>query len=250
MLAHADLEDLTLERDLHHEKARLEPRWAELVYDGMWFSPLKQAIDAFVDESTAPRDRRGAAALRAARYRGGDRSAQPGRPVRPRAGHLRRRATPSATRTPRDSSGSGAWAWPLGGPGRARRRLRHDPVAGPAGRRHGRRGGGLHGQPAGSTRRWPRTTWPARGPMCEGLGKAGILTADEVAILLEHARTGWATSWPTGDLRVPPGRRGRPHGGRAPGDRAGRGRRGQAAHRAQPQRPGGDRPAAVVPARA
>ena len=35
-LAHADLEDLTLERDVHHEKARLEPRWAELVYDGLW----------------------------------------------------------------------------------------------------------------------------------------------------------------------------------------------------------------------
>ena len=47
VLAHADLEDLTLERDVAHEKARLEPRWAELVYDGMWFSPLKEALDAF-----------------------------------------------------------------------------------------------------------------------------------------------------------------------------------------------------------
>ena len=51
LLAHADLEDLTLERDLHHEKLRLEPRWAELVYDGLWFSPLKQALDAFFAES-------------------------------------------------------------------------------------------------------------------------------------------------------------------------------------------------------
>jgi argininosuccinate synthase len=49
--AHRDLEDLTLERDLHHEKARLEPRWAELVYDGLWFSPLKEALDAFVRSS-------------------------------------------------------------------------------------------------------------------------------------------------------------------------------------------------------
>ena len=48
ILAHADLEDLTLERDVAHEKARLEPRWAELVYDGLWFSPLKEALDAFV----------------------------------------------------------------------------------------------------------------------------------------------------------------------------------------------------------
>jgi argininosuccinate synthase len=49
--AHRELEDLCLERDVHHEKARLEPRWAELVYDGMWFSPLKRAIDAFIEDT-------------------------------------------------------------------------------------------------------------------------------------------------------------------------------------------------------
>jgi argininosuccinate synthase len=51
LMAHSDLEDLTLERDLAHEKARLEPRYADLVYDGLWFSPLKQALDAFIEES-------------------------------------------------------------------------------------------------------------------------------------------------------------------------------------------------------
>ncbi|HZT64820.1 MAG TPA: argininosuccinate synthase [Acidimicrobiales bacterium] len=51
LMAHADLEDLTLERDLAHEKSRLEPRYAELVYDGLWYSPLKQALDAFVEKS-------------------------------------------------------------------------------------------------------------------------------------------------------------------------------------------------------
>jgi argininosuccinate synthase len=49
--AHADLEDLVLERDVHHEKGRLETRWSELVYDGMWFSPLKEALDAFIAET-------------------------------------------------------------------------------------------------------------------------------------------------------------------------------------------------------
>ncbi|MGC2484625.1 MAG: argininosuccinate synthase [Acidimicrobiales bacterium] len=49
--AHTELEDMVLERDLRHEKIRLETRWAELVYDGMWFSPLKEALDAFVDET-------------------------------------------------------------------------------------------------------------------------------------------------------------------------------------------------------
>ena len=49
--AHTELEDMVLERDVRHEKMRLETRWAELVYDGMWFSPLKEALDAFVDET-------------------------------------------------------------------------------------------------------------------------------------------------------------------------------------------------------
>jgi argininosuccinate synthase len=51
MHAHADLEGITLERDLSREKSRLESRYAELVYDGLWFSPLKDALDAFVDSS-------------------------------------------------------------------------------------------------------------------------------------------------------------------------------------------------------
>ena len=51
MLAHADLESITIERDLQREKLRLEHRYAELVYDGLWFSPLKQAFDAFIESS-------------------------------------------------------------------------------------------------------------------------------------------------------------------------------------------------------
>jgi len=51
MVAHADLESITLERDLMREKARLEPRYAELVYDGLWFSPLREALDAFISNS-------------------------------------------------------------------------------------------------------------------------------------------------------------------------------------------------------
>ncbi|HVE93885.1 MAG TPA: argininosuccinate synthase [Acidimicrobiales bacterium] len=51
IMAHADLESITLERDLGREKARLEPRYAELIYDGLWFSPLKRAYDAFIDHS-------------------------------------------------------------------------------------------------------------------------------------------------------------------------------------------------------
>ena len=51
MMAHADLESITLERDLQREKIRLEHRYAEMVYDGLWFSPLRNALDAFIDSS-------------------------------------------------------------------------------------------------------------------------------------------------------------------------------------------------------
>lgn len=47
IMAHKDLESLVLERDLLHFKESLEQRWAELVYDGMWYSPLKEALDQF-----------------------------------------------------------------------------------------------------------------------------------------------------------------------------------------------------------
>lgn len=46
--AHKDLEALTLERQVAREKRRLEAVWAELVYEGLWFSPLREALDAFI----------------------------------------------------------------------------------------------------------------------------------------------------------------------------------------------------------
>jgi argininosuccinate synthase len=54
MMAHADLESITLERDLQRQKFALEHRYAELVYDGLWFSPLREALDSFVDTSQRP----------------------------------------------------------------------------------------------------------------------------------------------------------------------------------------------------
>jgi argininosuccinate synthase len=46
--AHRDLEGITLERDVAREKQRLEIRVAELIYDGLWHSPLMRALDAFM----------------------------------------------------------------------------------------------------------------------------------------------------------------------------------------------------------
>jgi argininosuccinate synthase len=51
LTAHRDLEDLVLERDLAHFKQQIEPRYAELVYYGLWYSPLKRALDAFVEDT-------------------------------------------------------------------------------------------------------------------------------------------------------------------------------------------------------
>jgi argininosuccinate synthase len=47
--AHKALEDLVLTRDELRCKRVLETRWTELVYEGLWFSPLRHAVDAFVD---------------------------------------------------------------------------------------------------------------------------------------------------------------------------------------------------------
>ena len=48
------LESITLDRDSVHEKERIATRYAELVYFGQWFSPLKEAFDAFVDAIAEP----------------------------------------------------------------------------------------------------------------------------------------------------------------------------------------------------
>ncbi|MBM7787436.1 argininosuccinate synthase [Tenggerimyces flavus] len=49
--AHHELENVTVERDLARFKRQVGQRWTELVYDGLWFSPLKYALDAFLAES-------------------------------------------------------------------------------------------------------------------------------------------------------------------------------------------------------
>jgi argininosuccinate synthase len=49
--AHQELENVTVERDLARFKRTVQQRWTELVYDGLWFSPLKHALDAFVAQT-------------------------------------------------------------------------------------------------------------------------------------------------------------------------------------------------------
>ena len=48
LIAHQEMETLTVERELARFKRSVEQRWTELVYDGLWFSPLKRALDEFI----------------------------------------------------------------------------------------------------------------------------------------------------------------------------------------------------------
>jgi argininosuccinate synthase len=49
--AHRELEALCLERDVAHFKQHVGLKYAELVYFGLWFTPLREALDAFVDST-------------------------------------------------------------------------------------------------------------------------------------------------------------------------------------------------------
>jgi len=49
MAAHAALESLTLDRDTMHYKQQVALKYAELVYNGLWFTQLREALDAFVN---------------------------------------------------------------------------------------------------------------------------------------------------------------------------------------------------------
>jgi argininosuccinate synthase len=49
--AHMELENVTVERDLARFKRGVDQRWSELVYDGLWFSPLKSALDALIADA-------------------------------------------------------------------------------------------------------------------------------------------------------------------------------------------------------
>ncbi|ACA40903.1 argininosuccinate synthase [Lysinibacillus sphaericus CBAM5] len=51
LTAHKELEDLTLVKELAHFKPVIEKKLSELIYDGLWFSPLRDALEAFLTQS-------------------------------------------------------------------------------------------------------------------------------------------------------------------------------------------------------
>ncbi len=178
----------------HHEKARLEPRWSELVYDGLWYSPLKQALDAFILESQ--RHVTGEVRLRfepPGGLRG--RASQPGQPLR----HGLATYDASDTFHHADaaaSSGCGARGGHLGAPGRGGAGRSPTPPAGrrvvtlwhrPSWARACRwptRWPAFSRQPRHFDRSWPPTTWPAPGRTSAAWARAASSTRDEVVTSL------------------------------------------------------------------
>jgi len=49
--AHRDLESLVLDRETAHLKRHLELKYSEVIYDGLWFTPLRESLDAFMAET-------------------------------------------------------------------------------------------------------------------------------------------------------------------------------------------------------
>jgi argininosuccinate synthase len=54
LAAHQELESLVLDRDTMHFKDMVAIRYADLVYNGQWFTPLREALDAFVNNTQGP----------------------------------------------------------------------------------------------------------------------------------------------------------------------------------------------------
>ena len=52
MAAHRELEALTLDRNMAHYKQKLALDYAEMVYNGLWFTPLRESLDAFFEAAS------------------------------------------------------------------------------------------------------------------------------------------------------------------------------------------------------
>ena len=115
--AHRELETLCLDRETAHYAQMLSLRYAELVYYGLWFTPLREALDAFFTDSAAARDRIGGPeALQGQRH--GD--ARANRPIRSIARIWR--ASAMTRYNPKDAEGFiNLFALPITAPARNRK---------------------------------------------------------------------------------------------------------------------------------
>jgi argininosuccinate synthase len=68
--AHRAMESLTLDREAAHLKDELMPRYAELIYNGYWFSPEREMLQAAIDQTQGRQRERAPQALQGQRARG------------------------------------------------------------------------------------------------------------------------------------------------------------------------------------
>ena len=255
--AHRDLESVTLERDVAREKQRLEIRVAELIYDGLWHSPLMRALDAFMVSTQEHVTGEVRLRLEAGRCDAVGRRA-------PRGLYDHDLATYDAEDSFRHEDSAGfVRLWGLSVETWSRRQ-------GPGCRRHGSRmsGGETRRRRAADARsgtagsRRPRPTSCSRSrsacrSTCGSRPTTSLGSRAHVAMLdarrsprpTTSARVIIAaldrveTELESGTFAFVADRRRHPHRDRAPGHRSRRPGRRQAAHRPQPQRPGRARPA-------
>ena len=115
LAAHRAIESITLDRGAGHLKDELMPRYAELIYNGFWFSPEREMLQAADRQEPGARRRRGAPqALQGQRHRHGPRERQVALLLDASSPSRTTRA-PTTRRTPRASSAStrcasGRWA--------------------------------------------------------------------------------------------------------------------------------------------
>ena len=163
--AHRALEDLVLTKAELQVKRELETRWTELVYDGLWFSPLRQAIDAFVDDDAGRRSPARSGSSCARRPRSSTAGARRTRST-PRRSPPTARARRSRTRLRRASSRSPR-SRPSSPPRERGSAKRCDSLVGPH-RRRGAGSGGLRASSAGTTSSSCRTTATRRSSTPSG----------------------------------------------------------------------------------
>ena len=90
LAAHRAIESITLDRGAAHLKDELMPKYAELIYNGFWFSPERELLQGLIDKSQEMVSGR----VRLKLYKGGvhvDRPRQPAFALRPGPRHLRGR---------------------------------------------------------------------------------------------------------------------------------------------------------------
>ena len=261
ILAHADLEGVCLERDVMREKGRLESRFAELVYDGLWHSPLRRALDAFMVDTQEHVTGEVRLALDAGRcYVSGRRA--------PKGLYDHGLATYDASDTFRHRDAEGfvrlwglsveTWARRQGAPMTSRTggsgQAPEEPPAPPQGAAlwQGRFGDAPAEELLDFTESLSFDSRLATDDLAGSRAHVDMLA--RVGLISEEERSVVAAALDPGGGRarrryvhLPPARRGHPHRRRAPGHRAGRAGRGQAPHRPEPQRPGGPRPPALRP---